>query len=90
MDGLTGSLAPRRRVRVWFGSHPITEHVAEPAAAERFEAAMRQRFASLRVTNEPAGASSASGREPEVSSALTDAADRVLGQALPRWRDDNS
>lgn len=59
MDELTGSLAPRRQVRVWFGSHPIADHGAEPDQAERFEAAMRQRFASLRVTNEPAMASDA-------------------------------
>jgi hypothetical protein len=29
------------------------EHVAEPAFAAGFEAAMRRRFACLRVTNEP-------------------------------------
>jgi hypothetical protein len=42
-----------RRVCVWFGEHKIIEHVAEPAYAARFEQAMRRRFASLRVTNEP-------------------------------------
>jgi len=40
-------------VCVWFGEHKIVEYVAEPALAARFEAAMRRRFASLRVTNEP-------------------------------------
>jgi len=40
-------------VCVWFGEHKIVEHVAEPTHAARFEAAMRRRFASLRVTNEP-------------------------------------
>lgn len=43
----------RDRVRVWFGHHVIVEQIAAPATAERFEAAMRRRFASLRVTNEP-------------------------------------
>jgi hypothetical protein len=42
-----------RRVCVWFGKHKIVEHVSTPDYAERFAAAMRQRFASLRVTNEP-------------------------------------
>jgi hypothetical protein len=44
---------PDRCVRVWFGEHKIVEHVAAPDYAARFEAAMRRRFASLRVTNEP-------------------------------------
>jgi hypothetical protein len=47
---------PNRRVCVWFGEHKIVEHVSEPPYAERFEAAMRRRFASLRVTNEPIAA----------------------------------
>lgn len=42
-----------RCVRVWFGQHKIVEHIAEPTHAARFEASMRRRFASLRVTNEP-------------------------------------
>lgn len=45
----------RRRVRVWFGSHAIATYVAEPALAARYEAAMRRRFAGLRVTNVPTG-----------------------------------
>jgi hypothetical protein len=45
-----------RRVCVWFGEHKIVEHVSEPAFADRFETAMRRRFASLRVTNEPVAA----------------------------------
>lgn len=45
----------RRRVQVWFGSHPIATYVAEPALAARYEAAMRRRFAGLRVTNVPIG-----------------------------------
>jgi hypothetical protein len=44
---------PTYRVRVWFGDHVVVEHLAEPATAERFEAVMRRRFASLRVTDEP-------------------------------------
>lgn len=42
-----------RCVRVWFGEHKIVEHFALPADAARFEEAMRRRFASLRVSNEP-------------------------------------
>ncbi|MFD7158316.1 hypothetical protein ACFV9C_27215 [Kribbella sp. NPDC059898] len=49
----------RRRVRVWFGEHSIATYVAEPALAARYEAAMRRRFAGLRVTNEPIGSSDA-------------------------------
>ena len=44
---------PRRRVRVWFGEHVIADHVAEAATAERYEQAMRRRFAGLRTTNDP-------------------------------------
>jgi hypothetical protein len=46
-------------VSVWFGEHKIVEHIAEPAHAAHFEAAMRRRFASLRVTNEPVTVSDA-------------------------------
>jgi hypothetical protein len=49
----TGVHQQRRRVRVWFGSYAIVDQIAEPALAERFEHAMRKRFASLKVTNEP-------------------------------------
>jgi hypothetical protein len=45
--------APQRRVRVWFGAHPIADHVADADHAGQYEAAMRRRFASLRVTSEP-------------------------------------
>ena len=47
---------PRHRVRVWFGPHKIAEYTAEPALAAQYEAAMRRRFAGLRVTNENLGA----------------------------------
>jgi hypothetical protein len=47
------SLEPRRRVRVWFGSHVIADHIAEATTAARYEQAMRRRFACLQVTNEP-------------------------------------
>jgi len=54
---------PQRRVRVWFGEHPIMTYVGLPAAAERYEQAMRHRFVGLRVTNEPVGErSSVAGR----------------------------
>ncbi|HEY0687785.1 MAG TPA: hypothetical protein VGD71_01995 [Kribbella sp.] len=43
-----------RRVRVWFGEHIIAEYTAEPEPALRYQAAMNRRFASLRVTIEPA------------------------------------
>jgi hypothetical protein len=43
----------RRCVRVWFGEHVIARYVAEAALAERYEHAMRRRFAGLRVTNDP-------------------------------------
>jgi hypothetical protein len=45
-----------RGVRVWFGEHIIAEYTAEPETALRYQAAMTRRFASLRVTIEPAGA----------------------------------
>ena len=51
--------ASLRRVCVWFGTHKVVEHIDEPAYAVRFEGAMRRRFASLRVTNEPAEISDA-------------------------------
>ncbi|GAB3823894.1 hypothetical protein HDA39_007570 [Kribbella italica] len=43
-----------RCVRVWFGEHVIAEYTDEPVAALRHQAAMTRRFASLRVTIEPA------------------------------------
>jgi hypothetical protein len=43
-----------RCVRVWFGEHVIAEYTAEPETAIRYQAAMTRRFASLRVTIEPA------------------------------------
>jgi hypothetical protein len=45
---------PGRRVRVWFGSHAIADLTTTPEAAKDYEAAMRRRFAGLKVTNEPA------------------------------------
>lgn len=45
-----------RRVCVWFGEHLIADYTADPEAAASYEAAMRRRFLSLRVTNEPASA----------------------------------
>jgi hypothetical protein len=51
--------ASLQRVCVWFGEHKIVEHVAETMHAARFEDAMRRRFASLRVTNEPVAVSDA-------------------------------
>jgi hypothetical protein len=45
-----------RRVCVWFAEHLIADYTADPAAAAAYEAAMRRRFLSLRVTNEPVSA----------------------------------
>lgn len=45
-----------RRVRVWFGEHVIADYTAEPALAMKYQAGMTRRFASLRVTIEPATA----------------------------------
>jgi len=50
---MTTTTPERCQVRVWFGATPIANYTAEPAAAARYEAAMRRRFAGLRVTNEP-------------------------------------
>jgi hypothetical protein len=50
--------AEQRRVRVWFGAHPIADHTATADQAAQYEEAMRRRFASLRVTNDPALVSS--------------------------------
>jgi hypothetical protein len=54
--GPSASLAPRHRVRVWFGRYKIAEYTAEPALAAQYEAAMRRRFGGLRVTSENLGA----------------------------------
>ncbi len=43
-----------RRVRVWFGEHVIADQVSDPVSAAEYESAMRRRFVSLRVTNDPA------------------------------------
>lgn len=50
---MTGQPATKRLVRVWFGQNVIAQHTAEPDIASRYEHAMRRRFASLRVTNDP-------------------------------------
>jgi hypothetical protein len=49
-------LPTNRCVKVWFGEHVIAEYTAEPETAIRYQAAMTRRFASLRVTIEPATA----------------------------------
>lgn len=59
MKGVAACERPVRRVRVWFGAHPIADLTTTPEAASEYEAAMRRRFASLRVTNELASASRA-------------------------------
>jgi len=45
-----------RRVCVWFGEHLIADFISDPESAASYEAAMRRRFLSLRVTNEQASA----------------------------------
>ena len=47
------SFPPRRRVRLWFGQHQLADFIGEPAAATRYEAAMRRRFPGLEITNDP-------------------------------------
>ncbi|MFD7161057.1 hypothetical protein ACFV9C_41185 [Kribbella sp. NPDC059898] len=55
MTTLTDAPQPRdRRVRVWFGEHVIADYTAEPEDAIRYQAGMTRRFASLRITIEPA------------------------------------
>jgi hypothetical protein len=49
-----GPLPTDRCVRVWFGEHVIAEYTDQPDAALKYQAAMTRRFASLRVTIEPA------------------------------------
>ncbi|WP_427896293.1 hypothetical protein ACQHIV_20400 [Kribbella sp. GL6] len=46
-------LPPDRRVRVWFGTHVTADHISDPPSAAAYESAMRRRFVSLRVTNDP-------------------------------------
>lgn len=38
------------RVRVWFGTHLLHDHRAEPTAARNYAEAIGRRFAGLRVT----------------------------------------
>lgn len=45
--------APRHRVRVWYGGTPICDLTQDKPLADRYAEAMRRRFRSLRVTNEP-------------------------------------
>ncbi|MEV8374773.1 hypothetical protein AB0P21_18695 [Kribbella sp. NPDC056861] len=47
-------LPTSRKVCVWFGGHLIADYISDPESAASYEAAMRRRFLSLRVTNEPA------------------------------------
>jgi hypothetical protein len=53
--------ATYRRVRVWFGAHPIADHTTGAEQAAQYEEAMRRRFASLRVTSEPVLVESTAG-----------------------------
>lgn len=55
MTGLAQPVLPTdRRVSVWFGDHLIADYIGDPESAALYEAAMRRRFLSLRVTNQPA------------------------------------
>lgn len=51
----TGSSAPRRRVRVWFGETAISGVLVPRDAADRHVEAMQRRFAGLRVTDDAPG-----------------------------------
>ncbi|WUF29757.1 hypothetical protein OHB24_05055 [Kribbella sp. NBC_00482] len=46
------SFPTRCRVRLWFGSHLISDYIGEQEGAARYEAAMRRRFPGLEVTSE--------------------------------------
>ena len=50
-------------IRVWFGEHVLADYSAEPAVADRYAEAMRQRFMGLRVTSDPLPADGAA-KEP--------------------------
>lgn len=52
MSTSTPATSERRRVRVWFGQHPIADYIAEPELAERYAEAMGRRFAGLKVTTD--------------------------------------
>jgi hypothetical protein len=51
-----GFVPSNHRVRVWFGEHAIATFIGPPVDAATYQARMQQRFASLRITNEPAPA----------------------------------
>lgn len=42
----------RRRVRVWFGPHPIADKTGSAEVAADYADAMERRFPGLRVTND--------------------------------------
>jgi hypothetical protein len=54
VNGTQLPLPTDRRIRVWFGEHLIADYISDPDAAAAYESAMRRRFVSLRVTNDPA------------------------------------
>jgi hypothetical protein len=49
----TEAEADRRRVRVWFGEVAIADFRGSASQADRHAEAMRRRFPSLPVSNEP-------------------------------------
>jgi len=55
------TLAADRLVQVWFGAHIVCAYRADTQAAARYAAAMRRRFAGLKVTVEPHPAQSVAG-----------------------------
>lgn len=59
------SSAAKQRVNVWFGDKPICEYDADPELADRYAAAMRRRFAGLRVTVKPTPPETRSPRETD-------------------------
>jgi hypothetical protein len=44
------STTDKRRVRVWFGTHPIATYTATEDQAEQYARLMAQRFAGLKIT----------------------------------------
>jgi len=51
-----GFVPPNHRVQVWFGEHVIATVIGTADIAASYETGMQQRFAGLRITNEPASA----------------------------------
>jgi hypothetical protein len=49
----SSKISAQRHVRVWFGDTVITTFEGDEDTASRYAAAMRRRFPSLRVSDDP-------------------------------------